>query len=174
MKEIPEFEGLYSITKDGKVWSHPKVWSRKDGTTSKHDGKWMKPYSIMGYPAIVLTNGNGKRCKFLVHRLVALTYLPVPKLQVNHINGIRDDNNLKNLEWVTNTENARHAQTLPWVGHPVGEKTHCAKLTDLKVKEIRSIVKAGTHSYTQLAAKFAIDVSAISRIVNRQSWRHVE
>lgn len=98
MKEIPDFEGLYSITKDGKIWSHPKVWSRKNGTTSKHDGKWMKPYLMAGYPAIVLKGKDGKKCRLLVHRLVALAYLPIPKLLVNHINGIRDDNNLVNLE----------------------------------------------------------------------------
>ena len=60
-----------------------------------------------GYLQINLVAANGKRKKELVHRLVAITFIDNPenKPEVNHINHIRDDNRLENLEWVTHGEN---------------------------------------------------------------------
>jgi len=63
-----------------------------------------------GYKSIKLyTNNNAKR--HLVHRLVASTYIPniYNKKEVNHINGNKQDNNFKNLEWVCAVENTNHA-----------------------------------------------------------------
>ena len=50
---------------------------------------------------------NGKRKQFKVHRLLALHFIPNPenKPQIDHENGVRDDNSLENLSWVTHREN---------------------------------------------------------------------
>ena len=72
-------------------------------------GKTLKTSVYNGYPNLALRNG-GKPKKFKIHRLAAEHFLPNPydKPCVNHKNGVRDDNRVVNLEWVTHSENNHH------------------------------------------------------------------
>lgn len=64
-----------------------------------------------GYLNITLRDIDGNRKTFKVHRLVATLYIPNPlnKETVNHVNGDKRDNHLRNLEWNTRSENTQHA-----------------------------------------------------------------
>lgn len=95
MKEIKNFQG-YFISEQGQVWS-------------KKSNKFLKAYNAnKGYLQVALRQ-NGETKRQYVHRLVAQTFLDNPDpqkfTQVNHKNGIRTDNRLSNLEWVTPTQN---------------------------------------------------------------------
>jgi len=106
MKDILGYEGLYSITEDGRVWSYPK----RSGY-GKHKGKFLtQGLTTRGYPMVVLCNNKDRKpCR--VHRLVASAFLPNHnnKSQINHIDGVKTNNNLSNLEWNTPKENMAHA-----------------------------------------------------------------
>lgn len=105
MKDIPGYEGLYAATPEGRVWSHPK----KSNAALK--GRFIKSVIYKkGYTYVVLyREGTPKR--HMVHRLIALTFIPNPdKLpQVNHLNMIRHDNRIENLEWCDSFRNMQHA-----------------------------------------------------------------
>jgi hypothetical protein len=77
----------------------------------KFRGKIRKPQKTKeGYPFLNLSV-NGKTVNIVCHRAIAITYIPNPeyKSQVNHINGIKSDNRVENLEWVTQSENLSHS-----------------------------------------------------------------
>jgi hypothetical protein len=74
----------------------------------------IKPFKTRkGYLRIKL-NGDKKRNAFLVHRLVGMAFIlnPKNKPQINHIDEIKDNNNVNNLEWVTNNENINHGTAI--------------------------------------------------------------
>lgn len=97
MKLIPQFNHHY-VTEDGKIINE------KTGVTKKL--QTLKS----GYLACTITEFN-KGTTVLLHRALALTYLPNPenKRTVNHIDGDKQNNCLSNLEWATDAENIKHA-----------------------------------------------------------------
>ena len=82
----------------------------KEGYQAGDDGSILEPCGRVrfGYNIKI---GYRKWRNHMIHRLVAAAFLPLDATRpfVNHINGVRDDNQLSNLEYVTQSENARHA-----------------------------------------------------------------
>lgn len=106
-KEIKDYEGLYQISNIGQVKSLKRMVVRNNNRPQLVEEKILKPtVNKNGYMFICLyKNGVKKRCQ--VHRLVAEAfYGEIPKgMQVNHINEIKSDNRLENLNLMTPKEN---------------------------------------------------------------------
>jgi|LakMenEpi03Aug12_release.lakeMendotaPanAssembly.Ray.scaffolds.fasta_scaffold1209567_2 hypothetical protein len=106
-KDVEGYEGLYQVSNLGRIKSLPHV---------NYLGRLRQEcilgnrLSDRGYHTAVLYN-NGKPKSFRVHRLVANAFIDNPnnKPHVNHIDGVKSNNLVSNLEWVTISENQKHA-----------------------------------------------------------------
>lgn len=102
-RDIPGYEGLYCCSPAGQVKSLERVVRRRDGLSHTVPERVLAPARHPhGYQQVTLCK-NGKKERWLVHRLVAMTFLPNPEGLpcINHKNEVKDDNRADNLEWCT-------------------------------------------------------------------------
>ena len=107
-KDIPNYEGLYQASNLGRIKSFPRRYSR-----NKTEIIMKQRFNHKGYLQLSLCK-NGKLSNKMVHRLVAETFIPNPNSlpQVNHIDGVKKNNNVDNLEWCDNSYNQIHANKM--------------------------------------------------------------
>ncbi|MBO4780491.1 MAG: HNH endonuclease [Selenomonadaceae bacterium] len=131
-------------------------------------------FARSNYLQVILFN-KGERTLRLVHRIVAETFIPNPenKPEVNHINGIKTDNRVENLEWVTHEENIRHAYDTGLINLPSGEKHHKAKLTNEQVAWARSVYIPRDKEFSAhaLAKILGVNEDVVQKAVRGQSYK---
>lgn len=156
IKDIVNFEGLYSIDVDGNVFAYPNL--------AHKNVKQLKPrLRKNGYLYLSLRK-DGKTIDCTVHRLVAKTFLGnVDGLDVNHINGDRKDNRLVNLEPVTRSKNILHGMFV--------NKNGNAKLTYEQSEEVKKRVSLGERQ-VDIAKEFNVLKQTINQIVRGHGYKN--
>ena len=154
-KPVPNYEEKYAVSNLGRV---------KNIVT----GRILKPYynDHIRYEKVKLYKGEHAeyRKMFMVHRLVASAFLgdmSVYGLQVNHKDGCRRNNKLENLEWVTASENLKHAYAIGLFDE--GK----IRANEAKMKAVKQFSLDGTfikewRSMTEAARSLNLDISNIS------------
>ena len=163
-KDIKGYEGHYQVSNFGKVKS---IKFRKNRILKnlKHTN---------GYFIVFLCK-DGIIKGQLVHRLIIEHFIlnPDNKPWTNHKNGIKTDNRISNLEWVTASENQFHSYKNGLHKIHVGSgRGRVCKLNEKQVKEIRIQIKNG-EKMKVLAKQFNVDDSTIGYIKRNKIWQHV-
>lgn len=172
-KDVDEYEGIYQVSSHGRV-------KRVAPGPSTWPGRLLKPgRNTYGYLHVSLYR-DGKEQTVAVHRLVAEAFLERPSPghnEVNHKNGDKTDNRVENLEWVTCSENHRHAHRVLGrrcvVPDLRGEQHANSKLTRRAVRQIRELYATGEYMQKELAEMFGVSRAAIGYVIRRETWAHI-
>lgn len=163
MKKIPDTNGMYSATADGKIYSH-----HRNKTTEKVQVK-----DKNGYMRISMYY-DGKKFSPTVHSLIIKTFVgskPFEKANINHKDGNKENNSVGNLEYCTYKENHNHAITMG-LRSPQGEGNGRSVLTDEQVVDMRSRFDSG-RSLAMLARDYNISTSQCIRLCYREQRRYI-
>lgn len=179
-RPIEGFEGAYEVSNFGRIRGvDRKVACRQD------EGQKCRPRSFLvkgGIIAVKAAGGrrdsryhqvtlckDGKKYYRYVHRVVAKAFIPNQnndRREVNHKNGLRNDNRAENLEWCTRSENALHSYRELGRSGNLGRKSI---LTDEEVMEIRRESNAGS-TIRSLSKKYGVSSGTIWRAREPTRW----
>ena len=151
---------------------HGYLVSKKGDVISKH-GRKMKPRINKGYHYVGMWINKKKKME-KIHRLVAILFIdnPCNKPFVNHINGIKTDNKIENLEWVTAKENTNHA-IMNGLFNVFGENNNMCKLCLSDVNNIRKLYNTGSFTQKEIALTYKVNESTIGKIIRNELWKNI-
>ena len=170
MKKIPGFDDRYFADLNGFIYSKKY---KNSGKTKR-----IKPaLDKCGYYRTMLKSVCGRYKTVKVHRIIALAFFSQSNLQVNHKDGNKTNNSVENLEYVTISENIKHAYNNGLIQQKRGSLNGNSKLTEKDVLFIRNQAKERGRYYgrSELAKKYNVSESQIKDIVTRRRniWPHV-
>lgn len=162
----------YDVSSLGAVRRKNKVTSSKPGIPLAGY------YDKYGYHIVILYLRGSRRAR-KVHRLVAAAFFGgiQDHMQINHKNGVKNDNRISNLELVTCSQNVKHSyDELGRKGKNTnpskGEKHHNSRFTEEEIRQIRDLYSQG-ETQKCIAKRFRTGQNHISRIIRRESWNHI-
>lgn len=159
-------EGQYEVSDQGRVRSLDRIVTGKDGKSQPRGGRVLKCGTTKnGYQSVTVAG------RWLyVHRLVLEAFAGPcpPRHEACHGNGVKSDNRFANLRWDSRPQN--NADRVRHNGGNRGERCGTAKLTKEQALEIL----ASSERCCDLAKRFGVRHTTISRIRNGHRWSHLE
>lgn len=144
--DVVGYEGLYKVSNKGNVCSI----ERKDAIGRKCGGRTLRPrYHKHGYLHVAL-HKNGIKKNKLIHRLVAEAFLPNPNnfLEVNHLDEIKDNNELSNLEWCDTMYNVNYGTRNKRASQKLSKKVKAINVESGEVITFSSTIEARDKGYS--------------------------
>ena len=145
-KQVPHYPN-YEVSTQGRIRNHKRGNLMKGSDNGK------------GYRFVKMTNSRGRQKHCLIHRVVLSTFLPKEgNFDVNHIDGNKYNNTLGNLEWVTKSENTRHA-------HSTGLFSSRDKLTAVDVLAMKAEFRSSKcRPIPEIATQYEVLPAAVYKI----------
>jgi len=164
----PAYDKAHQLIADG-AWTVDAESGIIHGRRGPFSGR-----NTWGYVQISVWDGGGYHGYVMAHRVI-WEYVrgPIPDdgQEINHLNGVKHDNRLGNLELVTPSENVKHAHRTGL--HSLkGSRNNHAKLTEQDIPSIRAALAAG-ETARQIAERYGVGKYAICKIRQGIRWQHV-
>lgn len=159
-----------------KIRKHPNLdfWCDEEGNVYDRNGniKTYKPQKRYNKIHVVLKGGGRKTID--LHRLVVETWLgEIPKgMQVNHIDGNRQNNSVRNLEICTPSQNTQHAFDNKLIVPYKGEEHYASTLSDEQVIQIYNHIRK-LYNNQEIADIFNVEFKLVSLLRNGKRWKHL-
>ena len=165
-KAVAGFEARFAVSSLGRIRSLPRMSlraTRKCWVPGCILSLWK---NSRGYMFVRLR----PMPRIAVHRLVAEAFIPNPNalLVVNHINGVRGDNRVSNLEWCTLSYNSWHSCNI--LRKCIGELHFAARLSREIVDELKALRSYGA-TYTDLGKAYGVTAQCVRSAVIGRTWR---
>ena len=174
-KDVQDWEGMYQVSSLGRFKSleREKIIGKRGKKIIK--SFIMKQNERKGYLSILFYKNNDYILRIPSHIVIAKEFIKnlENKRTVNHINGIKKDNRLENLEWLTDSEQQLHAVKIGLRNNTIGEKSNLCKLNKKIVLEIRDFYNKKIFTVNELSVKYNTAISNVRYIVNRVTWKHI-
>lgn len=168
---VAGFEGAYEVSRCGRVRSLDRYLPNRNGLALRR-GRELKPVVDAGGYCSTQLNHRGVCLTVFVHKLVAEAFIgPRPDgCEINHKSGVKTDNAVDNLEYLTPAANIHHAARV--LGRTLGWQACNIKLTAADIPRIRELVRSGTPPAT-VGDLFAVSDQAVRSIMHGRTWRHI-
>lgn len=163
-------------TEQKEIWAivngYPNYSISSFGRIKNRSGKILKIDFSRPYPAIELYQNN-KPKRFTIHRLVATAFLENTenKKTVNHIDGVKTNNNVSNLEWNTYSENLKHAFLVGLNKPRLGEKNKITKYSNSFCENVLAEFNLGK-TQKDIAESYLMPLSSVKTIFRRYKNKH--
>lgn len=161
--DIDGMFGEYAVTDKGKIWSY-------------RSGMFLRPWKQKkGYLCVSLVGSK----VYKVHRVVATAFIknnnPEKYTTVNHLDGVKTNNNAVNLEWTNNSGNIKHAWDTGLIVQSEKSKgwnTSRRIFESGDILQIRKMFDSG-ETCSGISRKYSVSPGTIRQIVNRKSYKEV-